>query len=82
MLQRCPQAWRCSAGSAKNARQIQPFFLRAIGCNGVTGIGVAHHPVAGSFQSTRSMRLSAASLPSQTMTMPACCEKPMPTLPP
>ena len=39
-------------------------------------------PVAGSFHSTRSIRLAAASVPSQTMTTPACCEKPMPTPPP
>jgi hypothetical protein len=31
-------------------------------------------PVAGSFHSTRSSRRAAASLPSATMTMPACCE--------
>ena len=31
-------------------------------------------PVAGSFQSTRSMRFAAASVPSQTITTPACCE--------
>jgi hypothetical protein len=31
-------------------------------------------PVAGSFQSTRSIRFAAASLPSQTMTTPACCD--------
>ena len=31
-------------------------------------------PVPGSFHSTRAMRLSAASVPSQTITMPLCCE--------
>src|SRR3546814_4947160 len=32
-------------------------------------------PVPGSFHSTRAMRLSAASVPSQTITMPLCCER-------
>jgi hypothetical protein len=31
-------------------------------------------PVPGSFQSTREMRASAASLPSHTITTPLCCE--------
>ena len=31
-------------------------------------------PVPGSFHSARAMRLSAAALPSQTMTTPECCE--------
>jgi len=31
-------------------------------------------PVAGSLHSTRSMRFAAASVPSQTITTPACCE--------
>src|SRR3546814_1121633 len=39
-------------------------------------------PVAGSFHSTRSRRRAASSVPSQTMTMPECCEKPIPTPPP
>ena len=34
----------------------------------------ASRPLPGSFHRTRSIRLSAASLPSQTMTSPACCE--------
>src|SRR5919112_1006823 len=39
-------------------------------------------PVAGSFQSTRSMRRDASGVPSQTITIPECCEKPIPTPPP
>src|SRR6266571_7209463 len=39
-------------------------------------------PVAGSFHSTRSMRRAASGVPSHTITMPACWEKPMPTPPP
>src|SRR5690606_4343679 len=39
-------------------------------------------PVPGSFQSTRAIRLSAASVPSQTITTPECCESPTPTPPP
>jgi len=39
-------------------------------------------PEAGSFQSTRSSRRAASFVPSATITMPACCEKPMPTPPP
>ena len=39
-------------------------------------------PVPGSFHSTRAMRLSASGVPSQTITTPECCEKPMPTPPP
>ena len=31
-------------------------------------------PKSGSFHRTRAIRLSAASVPSQTMTRPACCE--------
>jgi len=40
----------------------------------VAGVGVAHDPRAGFVPSTRRMRLPAASLPSQTMTTPACWE--------
>ena len=31
-------------------------------------------PVAGSFHSTRAIRFAAASVPSHTITTPACCE--------
>src|SRR6266851_4012941 len=39
-------------------------------------------PLAGSLVRTRSSRRAAAALPSQTTTMPECCEKPMPVPPP
>ena len=39
-------------------------------------------PVAGWLHSTRAIRLAAAAVPSHTITISACCEKPIPTPPP
>ena len=51
-------------------------------CDGTPEAACRITPVAGSFHSTRASRASASTVPSQTMTTPACWEKPIPTPPP
>ena len=56
-------------------------FLTLLGPSGC-GKTTTLRLVAGSFHSTRSSRRAASSVPSHTITMPECCEKPIPTPPP
>ena len=68
--------------AAENARQAQALFLGAVDSDVVARIGMAHDAGCRSFQSTRSRRQAASSVPSAHMTTAECCEKPMPTPPP